>query len=89
MVTFTDGDARVYLKSVVNEAVVRRWNKLKDSGETEDTAEVVAESTDKDALIRMAMLARHGYVMEWEDEHGEHNPTIVDRTHMTSGQQFP
>ena len=80
MVTFTDGDVRVYLKRLATKAVVRGWNKLRDKGHTDVTAEIVTESTDKAALIAMAKLARHDYVLGWEDAEGVHDETIVDRT---------
>jgi hypothetical protein len=95
LVSFSDGDARVYLKRLASKTTVRCWNQLKDSskttvrcwnqlkdrGETEDTAEIVAEGTDKERLITMAKLARHDYMMRFEvDYDAVADHTLVDRT---------
>lgn len=81
MVSFSDGDARVYLKRVASKTTVRCWNRLKDLGETEDTAEIVAEGTDKERLIAMARLARHDYVAHFEQSYDAvANHELVDRT---------
>jgi hypothetical protein len=81
LVSFSDGDARVYLKRLASKTTVRCWNQLKDRGETEDTAEIVAEGTDKERLITMAKLARHDYMMRFEvDYDAVADHTLVDRT---------
>jgi hypothetical protein len=81
LVVFTDGDARVYTKKNASKTTIRVWNKLKTIGHTDDTAEIVAESTDKDALVRMAKLARHDYAMHMWGELTEEY-TQVDRTNI-------
>lgn len=59
MVTFKDGDCRVYTKRVANKRRLEEWNV---NASTEGlVANVVAESTDKDKLLQMANLARHDY----------------------------
>ena len=87
LVAFTDGDARVYLSEAVTSKVIREWNRLKDRGDTCDTARTVTQSDNKDALIAMARLARHDYVLEFEDKHGYSNPKMLDRT--DEFQRFP
>ena len=81
MVSFSDGDAREYEKRVASKTTIRCWNQHKKRGEPEDTAEIVAEGTDKEMLIAMARLARHDYMMRFEADYdavADHE--LVDRT---------
>ena len=84
LVTFSDGDARVYLKRTVTKAVVRGWNKLRGKGQTTVDSEIVAESTDKDALVRMANLARHEYALQLSSR--GYGDVLTDRT---EAREFP
>lgn len=72
MVKFSDGDYRVYTKKIANKRTVAEW--MAGMTTAPMAAEVVAESTDKDALIGMAKIAREDFLGEW-DEHD-----LVDRT---------
>jgi hypothetical protein len=89
LVAFTDGDARVYTSEYVTAKMIREWNKLKDRGETKDTARTVTQSDNKDALIEMAKMARYDYALELESRFGAAaNHELVDRT-ARRGEMFP
>jgi hypothetical protein len=70
MVRFTDGDYRVYTKRTANKRKLAEYY-----GKVNIRPEKVAESTDKEAMLAMARIAREAFIEEWPNEED-----LVDRT---------